>query len=223
MGVEDQKVIFFVVRSTIVNGGMKTGIFRELANQLGFERRAVARQWRNMETSLRDLLHNQTEELHAGIIEESHHILFKVNHSARRLGKYKHNRAELQQRIKDIPFKERKTRRLLAARLNLPLSTTQCLVRDRRKGPKVWYGGAMIKVYSSSIKLALTDGNKLHRFLYCRAKIREATIHMRNPGWQDYTEAKRQTTLRQNGKARIDPLVQWNSRIAPWTRRSTER
>jgi hypothetical protein len=91
----DQQNIFYACRSTMVEGTTQRGIFNELANQLGFERKTVARQWHNMIASLSTLLSNHPGENEADVISRNHHILFQPAHSSCRGGKYKHDSEEL--------------------------------------------------------------------------------------------------------------------------------
>jgi hypothetical protein len=164
MSAEDKRLVFVAVRSTMVNGRPRKGIFSELAKQLRFEPLTVSRQWHRMVKSLQTLLSNHPAEEPDAIINANPHILFGTKQHLRRYGKYKHDRVELCGKIRSIVFKSRRTRRQLAAQLQLPLSTTHWLVRDRAcyKGPKLLYGGRVAKVHSSSLKPTLTNGNQLH-------------------------------------------------------------
>jgi hypothetical protein len=131
VSVEEQRTIFHACRATMVNGRLKRGIFSELAKSMGFQARIIAGHWHRMERSLSTLLNNHPVGEHTGIIQDSHHILFRVNHSKRRKGKYKESRAALKRRIRRVPLKLRRTRRLLAAQLNKPLTTVHWLVKER--------------------------------------------------------------------------------------------
>ena len=62
MSRQDKMTVFFAVRSTMVNGRPKYGILSQLANQLGFERTTVSRQWASMRKKLAHLLNNQDED-----------------------------------------------------------------------------------------------------------------------------------------------------------------
>ena len=105
----------------------------------------------------------------------------------RRQGKFKHDREEHRTTIRAIEFKARRTRRQLAAQLNLPLSTVHWLVRERTatNGPKVLYGGTILKIHSSSLKPTLTNGNMVHRFLYAMDQLKPGALAMRIPAFQD--------------------------------------
>jgi hypothetical protein len=73
----------------------------------------------------------------------------------------------------------------LAAKLNLPLSTTHWLVRDRRMGPKLLYDGALLRVHTSKVKPTLTNANRITRFLYCMSQLKNASIDLHNPVFND--------------------------------------
>jgi hypothetical protein len=72
----DKQTLFYAIRSTMVEGGPKHGIFRKLPNELGFKPLTIRRQWSDMRNKLAHLLNNQDKEDHIGIISASEHILF---------------------------------------------------------------------------------------------------------------------------------------------------
>jgi hypothetical protein len=154
---------------------------------MGFERSTVSRQWHKMEKSLQFLLSIHPGEEPEAIIQRSHHILFTNSLADKRKGKYKHDRDALRARIRAINLKARRTRRQLAGRLDLPLSTVHWLVRERhvQRGPKLLYGGTILKVHSSSLKPTLTNANKLHRFLYTVDQMKPGGMTLRQPKFQD--------------------------------------
>jgi hypothetical protein len=183
----EMQVIFVAVRSTMVNGKKKRGIFFELARQLNLNRATVSRQWHTMEKSLHDLLINHPGEEPDAIIHRSHHILFKNRLADKRKGKFKHDREALRERIRAIGLKARRTRRQLAGKLDLPLSTVHWLVRERHayQGPKLLYGGTIARMHSSSLKPTLTNANKLHRLLYAMDQLKPGGLSLRVPKFQD--------------------------------------
>jgi hypothetical protein len=87
------------------NGRLKPGIQSTLARQLGFERKTISRQWRQMQRVLAPLLSNQNIENHASIIKQNAHKLFATGHSSKKLGKVKYDNEELLAMIKLIPTK----------------------------------------------------------------------------------------------------------------------
>jgi hypothetical protein len=171
----------------MVNGRLRRGIFSELAKSMGFQASIIARHWHRMERSLSTLLNIHPVEEHTGIIQDSHHILFVVNHSRRGKGKFKESRAALKRRIRRIPLKFRRTRRLLASQLNKPLTTVQWLVRERPVAGAKKYNSTILKVHSSTLKPSLTNANKLHRLLYCMSQVKAGStlIHLRSPVFED--------------------------------------
>jgi hypothetical protein len=184
---EERRILFVAVRSNMVEGRPKKGIFSELAKQLGFQPLTVSRQWHQMDKRLQNLLSNHPDDDPNDIIAANHHILFGTNQHMRRQGKYKHDRDALRVKIKSIQLKARRTRRQLAAQLNLPLSTVHWLVREREnlKGPRLLYGGTIMRVHSSSLKPTLTNSNKVHRFLYAMEQMKPGALSIREPKWQD--------------------------------------
>jgi hypothetical protein len=74
---EHRQVIFFTCRTTMVNGKPKKGIFKELASQLQFKPRIIAKHWNTMAKKLATLLSNHPGEEEHAVIARNHHILFK--------------------------------------------------------------------------------------------------------------------------------------------------
>jgi hypothetical protein len=87
----DKMTIFFAIRSSMVDGKPKYGIFKKLSVQLGFKPTTVSRQWACMRRKLEHLLNNQDEDDHMGIIHTSYDILFGTGGSTSPKGKYDHN------------------------------------------------------------------------------------------------------------------------------------
>jgi hypothetical protein len=190
MSAMDKRLVFVAVRSSMVKGVLKKGIFTNLAEQTGFDPKTVSRQWRIMAASLQTLLINHPDEEEQAIIDQNHHILFGTNQFKRRSGKFKHDRELLKAQIRAIALKSRRTRRQLAGQLNLPLTTVHWLVRDRAiaSGPKEIYGGTILRVHSSSLKPSLTNANKLHRFLYAVDQLKPGGLSLRVPKFQDHMD-----------------------------------
>jgi hypothetical protein len=174
----DLQSIFYAVRSTMVNGRPKHGIFKKLACQLSYDRKTVWRQWRQMKKKLAILLNNQPEEDHHGIIAAASHILFATGHSARRKGKYLYNRVELKEAAEAVEQDKRPTLRHLAAHVGVPLTTLYYLLKGRR--PPTYNNGETIFVrHSSKLKPTLTDANKIHRFMFAASQVRTITSGLR--------------------------------------------
>jgi hypothetical protein len=185
--VEDQKAIFYACRSHFGPHGLKRGILKELAIQMGFERKTISRQWNRMKKSLHDLLDNHPEDEHTAIIDANSHKLFFVLHGQRRKGKYKYDRDALKDRLEAVTFKARRTRCQLAVALQVSLATAHWLVRPRptAESKKLLYGGNIFHVVTSKLKPALKDSNKVHRFLFCASQVKEASIALRAPVYED--------------------------------------
>jgi hypothetical protein len=175
----DRAAIFYGVRATIVNGRPKRGIFRELAKRLKFKPLTIARQWHSMARKLADLLSNHPEEDHERIITESHHILFATCHSLRRFGKYKHDRDELREAIKDVAFKDRRTYRHLASTMDMPLTTVYRLDKGRKATANK--DAAILKKTRCSLKPTLSNIQKEWRFQFVGAEINPDTVGLRVP------------------------------------------
>jgi hypothetical protein len=125
----DRKTIFIAIRATMVNGRPRKNIFQELAEQLGYKRQTVSRQWNKMSKKLAPLLYNHPEEQHGEIIRKNHHILFEPGHSAKRKGKFKYDREEMERQIAAVPLKERMTIRHLAGTIALPKTTVHNVLK----------------------------------------------------------------------------------------------
>jgi hypothetical protein len=92
----DHRTIFIAIRATMmVNGRPRRGILDELAQQLGFKRKTVSRQWNNTQRKLAPLLFNHPEQEHGTIIQQNTQMLFETQHSARRKGNFKYDHAEM--------------------------------------------------------------------------------------------------------------------------------
>jgi hypothetical protein len=172
------QTIFYTVRSTMVDGRPKHGIFTKIARQLLHDRVTIWRQWKQMKRKLALLLNNQPEEDHHGIIAASSHILFATGHSSRRKGKFLYNRQELKEAAEAVEQDKRPTLRHLAAHVGVPLTTLYYLLKGRK--PPTYKNGETIFVrHSSKLKPTLTDQNKVHRFLFASSQVRATTIGLR--------------------------------------------
>jgi hypothetical protein len=185
----DRQTIFMAVRSTMVEGKVKRGIFMELGKQLGFKPATVSRQWRSMSQRLPALLGNHPVEEHPQIIKESHHILFATGQSSRKKAKWKYDRVALDQHIKDnIAKKKRRTTRHLAGCLGIPLSTCHYLLKPRPK-PRPRDNneddGIILRRATSKFKPTLKYEHKIWRFIFASAQIDPATVGLRVPKFRD--------------------------------------
>jgi hypothetical protein len=188
----EMQVIFVAVRSTMVNGKKKRGIFFELARQLNLNRATVSRQWHTMEKSLHDLLINHPGEEPDAIIHRSHHILFK-NRLAdnKRKGKFKHDSREaLRERIRAIGWVEGMTHKKTACREAglAPLNSTlacegaRCLPRTK---VVVWWNHCPDALLQPRLKPTLTNANELHRLLYAMDQLKPGCLSLHVPKFQD--------------------------------------
>jgi hypothetical protein len=186
----DRRVIFFACRASMEDGRPKRGIFQELADLLGFKRKAVSRQWNQMAKKMAPLLDNQDEEDHARIIHDNAHILFATGASSRRAGKYKYDRDELKVTMKAMPLKQRKTIRKTAGRLAIPKSSLQDIMRPRLP----WKLAAQVQEtklsavlvrHKSRLKPTLTELNKLSRYNFCLEQINRNTLGLQRPKYND--------------------------------------
>jgi hypothetical protein len=132
MTSNDKQTLFYAIRSTMVEGQPKHGIYRKLANELGFKPLVIMRQsWLDMHNKLASLLNNQDEEDHIGKISSSEHILFGSGQSSRHKDKFIHDRDEIKEATLAIPQHERPNMRHLSERLGLPLTTLFYLLKGR--------------------------------------------------------------------------------------------
>ena len=142
----------------MVDGKPKHGIFAKMGRLMGFSPETVSRQWQSLNDKHVGLLDNHPNEEHAVITVANNHILFDTDHVGRRKGKYKYDREALRETIKEIPFKGRRTYCRLAAKLNLPVSTTHLLEKGRKT---VNRDGVILKKTRFSLKPTLTEQQKL--------------------------------------------------------------
>jgi len=94
LGVEDKKAIFFAVGTTMVKSRPNPKTVKQLAKHLGVICRTVSSHWNKMNESLQGLSNDQPEDRHQEIISQNHVSLFKVNHAARKKGKFKYDRGD---------------------------------------------------------------------------------------------------------------------------------
>jgi len=87
---------------------------------------------------------------------------FDTNMSARRKGKHKHDRNELQAKAKDMSFSKRRRTRMLAAQLETPQSTLMCVLKEK---------GAAFRRHSNALKPKLTEENQQVRLRHALSKI----------------------------------------------------
>jgi hypothetical protein len=85
-GEKEHAAIFFAIRSTVVDGQVKIGIYSLVSKQLKFEPYTISQQWASMQAKLVPLLDNHPEEEHQAINAANHHILFGMAHKDRRQG-----------------------------------------------------------------------------------------------------------------------------------------
>jgi hypothetical protein len=165
------QIIFYTIRTTMVNGRPQRGIFTKLASQLGCTRLTIWRQWKRMKKKLAILLNNQPEDDHIGIIAASSHILFATGMSERRKGKFKYCREELKLATLAVEQDKRPTLRHLSAHIKVPLTTLYYILKGRK--PPVYENGERIfNRRTIKLKPTLTEENKVHRFLFAVSKVR---------------------------------------------------
>jgi hypothetical protein len=179
MRSEDLRIIFYSCRAAMVNGVLRPGIQKELANQLGFEKKSISKQWRKMSDKLAPLLYNRAEEDHLEIIQDNAHILFATGHGDRRKGKFKWDRVVLGEMVKGVPLKSRRTVWNLAGTVDIPKSTIQSFLKPisqkRNNANKV------LVRHTSNLRPTLTATNKRARFDFCISQINNGTLHLRHP------------------------------------------
>jgi hypothetical protein len=180
---EDRRSIFFACRMAMVDGKLRKGFLSELASELGFERKTISRQWKQMSLKMAPLLNNQNQENHASIIRDNAHILFGTGHSSRRKGKYKYDREELKATVAAVPQKQRQSVRGLASVIGIPQTTVQDFLKPPKPKPKkdADQEVKILRRHSSALKPKLTEMNKLERFHFALDKIKATTTHLQNP------------------------------------------
>lgn len=90
---------------------------------------------------------------------------FETNLHERRDGKLKYNRDELQQYIKSIPRKKRRTYRHLSKRFGIPIATVWRMTKKE----------SVFKRHTSSLKPYLTEENMVARIDYAMTKVDTTT------------------------------------------------
>jgi hypothetical protein len=186
----DRQAIFIAVRSTMVDGKKKRGIFIEIGRQLGFKSSTISRQWRSMSQRLPALLDNHPVEEHEEIIRKNHHILFATKQSSRKKAKFKHDRVALHADIKKIRVKERRTTRHLASKLGIPLSTCHYLLKPRPPPRRIGDGdeddGIILRRETSKLKPTLRNEHKIWRFCFAASMIETSGLPLRaQPRFKD--------------------------------------
>jgi hypothetical protein len=104
----DRYAIFLAIKSTMVDGHMKSGIQIDLAKLMNLHRGTVSRQWTAINIKLATLLDTdepEEGEALAHIIGKHSLYLFSDMMSTRKKGKYKYCRNEVAEAIKLVPHK----------------------------------------------------------------------------------------------------------------------
>jgi hypothetical protein len=172
MTSNDKQTLFYAIRSTMVKGRPKHGIYCKLAKELGFKPLMIWRQWLDMRNKLASHLNNQDEEDHIGMINSNEHILFGTGQSSCRKDKFIHDRDEIKEATLAIPQHERPTMRHLSERLGLPLTTLFYLLKGRVRKREAGIGETIFRQRTIKLKLTLTEVKKIHRFMFAADKIK---------------------------------------------------
>jgi hypothetical protein len=179
----ERQSIFYACRAAMVDGRLKNGFQRELAVQMGFERKTICRQWLSMSRTLAPLLSNHPESTHNAIILANSHILFGTAQNQRRAGKYQYDRESIKEEVRAIPLKQRRSVRNLSARIGVPQTTIQKILNPNPVRVK---SDVLIR-HTSKLKPTLTELNKLTRFEFCLSQVNPITLGMRTPRfWSQY-------------------------------------
>jgi hypothetical protein len=154
LSAADLQTIFYSIRSTMVNGRPKHGIFKKIAVQLAHDRVTIWRQWKQMNRKLAMLLSNQPEEDHLGIIAAGSHILFATAHSSRRKGKCLYDRTELKEAAFAMAQDKRPTLRHLSAHLGVPLTMLYYLLKgckppSYKNGETIFVGHCLLQAQAN--------------------------------------------------------------------------
>jgi hypothetical protein len=176
----DRYAIFMTCKSTMVNGHIKSGIQKELAELLGLSSITVSRQWSSVNKKLAALLVNQDTDQLPTIIQENLHILFGDGKSSRKKGKYMYDRDDLCDQIKMVPFKSRRSVKKLAMQVGMAKTTIHQYIHPRNKEEK-----PLIVRHVSKLHPTLTDQNKMERYLFCMGQLNNDTAHLIRPRFQD--------------------------------------
>jgi hypothetical protein len=176
----DRYAIFMTCKSTMVNGRLKSGIQKELAELLGISSTTVSRQWSAMNLKLAPLLVNQDDAQLSTIIQQNLHILFSDGKSSRKQGKYKYDRDLLIEQIKMVPIKQRRSVKKLAMNIGMAKTTIHQYIHPRNKAEQ-----PLIIRHISKLHPTLTDSNKEERYLYACSQLNTNTSHLMRPRFQD--------------------------------------
>jgi hypothetical protein len=168
----DKRMVFYAIRSTMVEGRPKHGIYLKLAKELGFKPLTIRRQWADMCNELAKLLKNKDEEDHIGIIGAVEHFLFGTGQSSRRKDKFIYDMHEIKEATLAIPQHERPTMRHLSERLDVPLTTLYYLLKGRVRKKEAAAGATIFQRRTIKLKPTLTDVKKIHRFMFAANKVK---------------------------------------------------
>jgi hypothetical protein len=178
----DKQTVFYAIRSNMVEGRPKHGIYLKLAKELGFKPLTIQRQWADMRNKLAKLLNNQGEEDHIGIISAGEHFLFGTGQSSRRKDKFIYDRHEIKEATLAIPQHERPTMRHLSERLDVPLTTLYYLLKGRVRKKEAAAGATIFQRRTIKLTPTLTDVKKIHRFMFAPNKIKAVPNGVRGRG-----------------------------------------
>ena len=124
--------------------GLKRGILADVAKKFKVDRSVICRLWRESRT----IMTSQNLSIDDLLLDSSY---FKPKHNSKRKGKYKFDRSELRQTVKNLPFKERKSFRDLAIKTGISKTTLHRMTKKEK----------VLKVHSSALKPTLTDEQKM--------------------------------------------------------------
>ena len=123
MTMADKKAAYSMLVALTGQGTPPNGAFSAVAAYFSVHRSTCMRLWKHVNSKIPSTENDDNDEEDINNILLDKHIpdgAFDANMSARRKGKYKHDRDELQAKVKEIPFSKRRRTRMLAAQLEIP-------------------------------------------------------------------------------------------------------
>lgn len=180
LSTDQRQMAFFILVGMVKDDGLPRGAFSEVAALFSVKRRTIQRLWENVrENAVSNQLDdnggngnriggNDEDDDGAGLLEGiifADKSVFANKASARRGGKYKYPRELIKASAKELRLGQRTSMVRTSVNLGIPRTT---LRRVEKEG--------VFRRHTSVVKPALTEQNKLSRFLYCLESVNLSTV-----------------------------------------------
>ena len=168
MTAADKKAAYSMLVALSIDQQPPRAAFSAVAACFDVHRTTTARLWKQIQSKIPNLPTNQDDDDGSyngdNILLDKHipSAAFDTNMSARRKGKFKHDRDDVQAKVAAIPFSKRRRTRMLAAQLETPQSSLMYILKEK---------GSVFRRHSNALKPKLTEENQQARLQFALSKI----------------------------------------------------